>query len=481
MRSDHPSTDRHDDRLRPMIPRTSARRSATLVVLAGLALAALLGTAHPASARSGDPKVAPSTARSADGRTATDGVRTLTVSQVSGLAPAGQTVRVTGHGYDTNKGIYVALCAVPPKDVLPSPCGGGVDMEGQAGASQWISSNPPSYGVGLAKPYGPGGSFDTTFRISPVISASVDCRQVRCAIVTRNDHSRSSDRSQDILVPVAFAAAAAPPTPGGGGAGSQPAPSAKPPQPTAPPTTAAPVTTAAPSTTTTTTTPPAPDSTVSEDGRSVSDGRRTLRASSVEVLDRDGDPVTVEGRGFDTQRGIYVSLCRVDPDTSAPGPCASGEGRAAWISSNPPEWGRELAEPFGDGGSFEVDLQMEPGIDAATDCADDDIECALVVRADDTAKDDRSLDLILPVEFASGDAAVEEVTDDDAEREVAPSAAAAAKGGDEGSGPGPWLLAAALAAVLAGGGGFWWVRSRRRAPSAPAGALSATERAGWSR
>ena len=32
-----------------------------------------------------------------------------------------------------------------------------------------------------------------------------DCREVRCAVVTRADHTRSEDRSQDVRVPVSFA------------------------------------------------------------------------------------------------------------------------------------------------------------------------------------------------------------------------------------------------------------------------------------
>lgn len=133
-----------------------------------------------------------------------DGIRTLTISQSTGLAEAGQSVTVSGSGYDTEKGIYVALCVASPKGVLPSPCGGGVDMEGDGGASVWISDNPPSYAKGLAIPYGPGGSFRVTFKVGPVIDKFNDCRAVRCAIVTKSDHTINSDRSQDLQIPVTF-------------------------------------------------------------------------------------------------------------------------------------------------------------------------------------------------------------------------------------------------------------------------------------
>ena len=133
-----------------------------------------------------------------------DGTRTLTVSQSANLSGDGQTVTVTGSGYDTAKGIYVALCVATPKGVLPSPCGGGVDMEGDGGASVWISDNPPSYASGLPIAYGAGGSFRVSFKVGPIINSITDCRAVQCAIVTKNDHTINNDRSQDLQIPVTF-------------------------------------------------------------------------------------------------------------------------------------------------------------------------------------------------------------------------------------------------------------------------------------
>lgn len=133
--------------------------------------------------------------------------QTLDVSQTSGLSAHGQTLQVHGSGYDVSKGIYVAFCVDRGPGQLPTPCGGGIDTTGKTQASQWISSNPPTYGVGLAKPYGPGGSFDVALQVSPIINApehSYDCRKVQCAVVTRADHLRTDDRSQDVRVPVTF-------------------------------------------------------------------------------------------------------------------------------------------------------------------------------------------------------------------------------------------------------------------------------------
>jgi hypothetical protein len=160
--------------------------AAMVAVSCGGALVATVGAARPASAQGCSPQ--------------------LSVSRTTGLAPAGETVTVSGSCYDVNKGVYVAFCVVPPPGTVPSPCGGGVDMSGANGLSHWISSNPPPQGVGLTAPYGPGGTFTVTMRPSSQLNAAVDCRRVSCAVVTRNDHTRSSDRSQDVIVPVTFAA-----------------------------------------------------------------------------------------------------------------------------------------------------------------------------------------------------------------------------------------------------------------------------------
>ncbi|WP_017580899.1 hypothetical protein [Nocardiopsis valliformis] len=152
---------------------------------------------------------------------------TLTVSKTSGLNPDGESVTVTGSGYDTSKGIYVALCdtANASATQAPSPCIGGVDMDGEGGASAWISSNPPPYGEGLATPYtgsGTNGGFTVELTVkgsdehTDCLSAATDC-----AVVTRNDHTRSSDRGQDTFVPVTFSGQTGDPGSGGsGGPGS---------------------------------------------------------------------------------------------------------------------------------------------------------------------------------------------------------------------------------------------------------------------
>ncbi|MEU8052024.1 MULTISPECIES: hypothetical protein [Micromonospora] len=177
------------------------------------------------------------------------GGQALTVTPSSGIARSGASVTVSGTGYDVTKGIYVAYCVDNGAGAAPSPCGGGADTTGSTGASHWISSNPPSYGEGLAVPYGAGGSFRVTLTVGTRIG-DVDCTVRRCVVATRADHTRPADRSQDVRVPITFAAAAtpartgaAPATTGTAGTGGT-GPAARATAPPAATTAAAPVTAA---------------------------------------------------------------------------------------------------------------------------------------------------------------------------------------------------------------------------------------------
>lgn len=391
---------------------------ALLLVVLVLAVTAV-GTAAGAQA--------PASTLSADGRTVAGGGISLSASQVDGLAP-GQTVTVSGTGYDPTKGIYVALCVIPPVGQTPSPCGGGEDRTGSTGGSAWISSNA-SDGAGLSQPYGPGGSFSVSLVVGPAINSTLDCRQLRCAIVTRNDHHRSSDRGQDLLLPVTFAEPTATTTPG-------------------PTTTLPPVTTTAPPTTTTL---PAPAATVAADGRSVTDGARSLAATATTDLDPAGAEVTVTGDGFPVDAGVYVALCRV-PAAGAPGPCTAGGDASAWLDSSPPEAGADLARPFDDDGRFSVDLVLPAVIDASTDCRE--VPCAITVRRDDTAAADRTADLLLPVAFARSSPTTTAPTS----TTVVEAADAPDEEGSRSSNGVPVVLAALVAAGL---GAAYGIRRRR--------------------
>lgn len=129
--------------------------------------------------------------------------QTLQVDKARGLNRNGAVITVTGRNFDERVGIYVALCVIPKKGQQPGPCGGGADMDGSSSASKWISSNPPSYGIELAQPFGFGGNFRVKIKVNSKIGKK-DCRKVRCAITTRADHLQSADRSADVFIPVTF-------------------------------------------------------------------------------------------------------------------------------------------------------------------------------------------------------------------------------------------------------------------------------------
>ena len=123
----------------------------------------------------------------------------LSVSKTT--AKSGSMISVTGNRFDETVGIYLALCVVPKKGLLPTPCGGGVNKAGLGEASFWISSNPPPYAVGLTQEYLPGGRFSQKVQVSKMIG-KFDCTKVKCAITVRADHLRGVDRSYDMFIPI---------------------------------------------------------------------------------------------------------------------------------------------------------------------------------------------------------------------------------------------------------------------------------------
>lgn len=115
-----------------------------------------------------------------------------------------------------------------------------------------------------------------------------------------------------------------------------------------------------------------------------------------------GARVTVEGRDFDTSKGIYVAYC-VEPESGyPPTPCGGGvdntgdSGASAWISSNPPPYGKDLVEPYGPDGTFTTAITVSPRI-GSIDCRRQ--VCGIATRADHTRSADRSQDTFTPVTF----------------------------------------------------------------------------------
>jgi hypothetical protein len=125
----------------------------------------------------------------------------------------GQILTVTGKGYDLKVGIYVTFCVIPEKGKRPELCG-PFDITGKNNQSVWVSSNPPIYAVTLVTPFAKitekhnyrkvtSGSFKVQVPATRMIG-TYDCKVVKCAILTRADHTRSDYRKADVIIPVTF-------------------------------------------------------------------------------------------------------------------------------------------------------------------------------------------------------------------------------------------------------------------------------------
>jgi len=151
-----------------------------------------------------------------DGRT-----RTLSVSDSDGEPVAldqvseGDRLIVTGRGFDSSRGIYVAICQVPDAwDVRPGPCLGGIplldDESGGAGSIEWGPSNwinqEWAWRLFGARSYDSGqeGSFTAYLVVPPAVDEQANCQTHQCGVYTRNDHTAIDNRMQDLYVRLEF-------------------------------------------------------------------------------------------------------------------------------------------------------------------------------------------------------------------------------------------------------------------------------------
>ena len=127
----------------------------------------------------------------------------------------------------------------------------------------------------------------------------------------------------------------------------------------------------------------------------------TLSATPVRRLPATAT-ITVKGKGYRPTVGIYVALCVMPAKGAQPTTCGGGVNTSgsnpasAWISSNPPPYGRTLAVPFERGGRFATRLRVSARI-GALDCRV--VSCSIVTRADHTRSGDRRFDVAVPVTF----------------------------------------------------------------------------------
>lgn len=126
----------------------------------------------------------------------------VTPSKSTEIDPAGETLTVTGSGFDSSRGVYVWFCEQVGTSGTPAGRPTGANCFGDG---IWVSNTPGAMD-GKAAWSGAG-----TFSVSiPVVGSfgSVDCRAAGtvCGIVTRNDHLDAGSYDQDTFTPLAFAA-----------------------------------------------------------------------------------------------------------------------------------------------------------------------------------------------------------------------------------------------------------------------------------
>ncbi|GAB2566904.1 hypothetical protein GCM10027033_24190 [Leucobacter ruminantium] len=196
----------------------------TVLVIAVLALGAALAVllpmlTHQSAGGSGqqlpEEFVSETSAVGDDGRT-----RMLSVELPDGSAAdlgelvPGEELVVQGSGFDAGIGIYVAVCGIPESATeKPGPCLGGIPEGAEEGhadraalASAWVTDDWAwrafaTHGYQDAD----AGTFEVVLTVPDPVIDGLDCRESRCAIATRADHTASADRVQDMLLPVGFA------------------------------------------------------------------------------------------------------------------------------------------------------------------------------------------------------------------------------------------------------------------------------------
>ncbi len=149
--------------------------------------------------------------------TTTKGAARLTVDPATGLSTAGGSIAVTGTGFKTSGGLYVAVCAANGKAPASlADCVGGPVPDANTSRS-WAHIGPAAASDGgpVVRPWAAGGSFAVSLTLPRSSSASdaLDCSRVACAVYTTPDNSQ--DASQRLSIPVAYR-----PAPGTTGTGT---------------------------------------------------------------------------------------------------------------------------------------------------------------------------------------------------------------------------------------------------------------------
>lgn len=304
----------------PMRRRRSSRWLAALVAVAAAVPTLLAATAGPAAAAG-----------------------TITLSKSTGLNAAGETITVSGSGYDASKGVYLWFC----ENTGTRPTGASCDGSTQV----WISDSPLAQVTPGSARWGANGTFSVSITVRAIFN-DVDCTAVSCGVAVRNDH-QSPGTDLDSVTPVSFG--------------------------TAPEDTTTTTEAQAPEESTTTTTAPA--------------SANTTRITLSKATDLGGgEVITVSGTGFVPDQGVYVQFCAAPTGalgtqagrTTACYPEQDGE-RTVWLTPVPAD------------GTWSTPLTVSDAFDDV-DCRAQ--SCGVFVRRDHSGGSaDFSQDAFAPVTF----------------------------------------------------------------------------------
>lgn len=131
---------------------------------------------------------------------ATDNDTRITLSKDTDLA-GGETITVSGTGFEPEQGIYVRLCAAP-EGRLGTEAGRATECypEQDGTHTVWLTPVPSD------------GNWTTPLTVLDTFG-DVDCREQSCGVFVRRDHSGgAADFSQDAFAPITFGDPSSTPT-----------------------------------------------------------------------------------------------------------------------------------------------------------------------------------------------------------------------------------------------------------------------------
>ena len=139
----------------------------------------------------------------AEPASATDGDRSLTISESADIAVTDSVVTVSGTGFDPAVDVYLAICAA---DLVPADpltfCLGGAVPDGNPGGAWAVVTSAPD-GRANAATFTSGGSFSVDLNIDSAVGSSVDCLTEGCLLVARSAGA-PEQRPADITIPLTF-------------------------------------------------------------------------------------------------------------------------------------------------------------------------------------------------------------------------------------------------------------------------------------